>query len=87
MTTRINVTHCHNCERYHLEIWGETYFIAESEGVVKRTARIFSEAINMPYKNAIHTLINDIGYNEEEAKIMLNRLHDGMQGSNPNMVN
>jgi len=84
---RIDVVHCHNCEKFHLEIWGDTFFIAPQEGVVKRVARIFEEAINMPFRNAIHHMMTEIGYNEDEARKMLARLHDGMQGSNPNTVN
>lgn len=71
----INVVHCHNCEGYHLECNEVTLATSTSEGMMKRMAKILHNARNLPARNAMKLLEEEIGLEEHHALDLLAVLH------------
>jgi hypothetical protein len=64
---RLDKKFCDNCQGWHL-ICNEVGLIsASSQGVVDRTARIMSEAHDMPFRVGVKYIMDQVGYEEELA--------------------
>jgi hypothetical protein len=51
-----------------LEVGSFTVILSSHKSLCERMARILSSCRNMPYRTAIKTIIEDIGFDEEYAK-------------------
>lgn len=76
---QIKIFPCSNCNGYHLECNDITVMTSSSEGVIKRNARILTEARNRPRREGLRHIMDQIGYEEVTAVWML----DTMDGQEP----
>jgi len=64
----IEIFQCDYCPFWHLSVNGIQTMTAADKGVLERCARIFEHCRNTSYRQAIKTLMDDIGYSEDTAK-------------------
>lgn len=70
----IEIEKCDHCGLHHLYVNGATISTAGDRGIVEREARILEHCRNIPYRAAIKCLMEDIGFGEENAKLMYIKL-------------
>ena len=63
-------------EWWQVTVNGRLIATSPEEGICKRYARVLSECRNIPHRQAIKRLIEDIGYCEETAEFMYRQLFE-----------
>lgn len=77
---KLTVHRCEDCGMYHLEINDQVIMTCYDEGVVQRNARIYEGALVRGRREGVKMLMDEIGYGEENARRVYDRLKLGMSG-------
>lgn len=71
---KIEIVDCECCGGSSLVVGDQHLVHSSSRGVVRRMARVFSEARGRPDREALRMLCQEIGYEPDEAVVRLAQL-------------
>jgi hypothetical protein len=71
----IEIDECPGCGMTRLQVHGHLILKVWDEGIAKRHARLFSKARDLPQRQGMKLLCEEIGYSESTAEAMYGLLH------------
>lgn len=74
---------CTQCQRFHFEVHDTTLMTSVDEAMCKHWATKFAEINNMPYRDAIRSLM-ELGFSEDHSKFALDHMKSGNMSNKVN---